>query len=292
MIHGVQALWGKNLTTEDWGFFLVDAKKAFNEINRVGIMWKVRHLWMSVAHVVFNCYCKWSLFVLRNRNRKSSFLHSKEGVTQGCPLAMITSRIVVLPLIKNIKWEIPNITHTWYGDNTGASGTFTIIETYFNFLTCQGPGRGYYPKPSKSVLFVHPVNLETGKEFGARQVFKVCTGALYPGSYIRDGESKSDWLRERTLTCEKNINKISETEGGYPQESYAAVVSAIQSEWIFLQHVTWDTGYVFTGSGKKIQETFLPRLFFRNTKTLSPFVGSISAMPAKKSGLGLLNPVT
>ena len=41
-----------------------------------------------------------------------------------------------------------------------------------------------------------------------------------------------------------------------------------------------------------IQETFLPCIFFGNTKTLSPIVGALSTMPVKKAGLGLLNPVT
>ena len=41
-----------------------------------------------------------------------------------------------------------------------------------------------------------------------------------------------------------------------------------------------------------IQETFLPRLFFGNTKTLSPIVGTLSTMTFKKSGMGILNPVT
>ena len=41
-----------------------------------------------------------------------------------------------------------------------------------------------------------------------------------------------------------------------------------------------------------IWETFLPRLFFRNTKTLSPIVGALSTTPIKKAGLGLLNLVT
>ena len=40
-----------------------------------------------------------------------------------------------------------------------------------------------------------------------------------------------------------------------------------------------------------IQETFLPRLFFRKTKTLSPIVGALSTMTVIKSGMGLLNPV-
>ena len=32
-VHGIQAIWDKNLTTEDWGYVLVDTKKLFNEIN-------------------------------------------------------------------------------------------------------------------------------------------------------------------------------------------------------------------------------------------------------------------
>ena len=60
----------------------------------------------------------------------------------------------------------------------------------------------------------------------------------------------------------------------------------------FIQRVTWDTGDSFAGLEKIIYETFLPRLFFRNTKSLSPVLGDLSTIPVKKSGLGLLNPVT
>ena len=40
-----------------------------------------------------------------------------------------------------------------------------------------------------------------------------------------------------------------------------------------------------------ICETFLPRIFFGKTKTLSPFTGAIITISVRKSGLGLLNPV-
>ena len=66
------------------------------------------------------------------------------------------------------------------------------------------------------------------KVFRRRHGFPVCTGARYLGGYIREDEPKSDWLRERTLTWEKNISTISETAGKYIHKSYAEVVSAIQ----------------------------------------------------------------
>ena len=83
------------------------------------------------------------MFVLRNRNGTASILHSREGMTHGDPLAMIAYRITILPLIKNIRWEIPDVTQPWYTDYAGYLGTFARLETYFDLLTRQGPGRGY-----------------------------------------------------------------------------------------------------------------------------------------------------
>ena len=114
-------------------------------------------------------------------------------------------------------------------------------------MTRQGPGWGYHPEPTKSVLIVRPENIEAEKVFGQRHRFRVCTGTRYLGGYIGDDESKRNWLRERTLTWKKNINIISKTEGKYPHESYVAVVRVIQSGCIFLQCATWDTGDSFSG---------------------------------------------
>ena len=85
---------------------------------------------------------------------------------------------------------------------------------------------------------------------------------------------------------------IIETTSKYPQDSYAVVGCAIQSEWIFLQHVTWDTGDVFTGVEKMIREIFLLRIFVGKKNSLSPIVGALIKMPVKKDVLGPLNPVT
>ena len=79
------------------------------------------------------------------------------------------------------------------------------------------------------------------------------------------------------------IFMISKIAGKYPNESYAAVACVIQSEGIFIQRVTWDTGDAFAGVEKMLWETFLPHLFFGKTKYLSPIVGALSTMPFKKS---------
>ena len=87
-------------------------------------------------------------------------------MTQRGPLTTIAYGIGILPLIKNLKREIPDVTHTWYADYAGALGTFARLDTYFYSLTRQGPGREYHPDPTKSVLIVRPENIEAGKVSG------------------------------------------------------------------------------------------------------------------------------
>ena len=61
--------------------------------------------------------------VVRNTADGSGhFLHSKEGVTQGDPLVMITYGIGVLPLIRDLRRSNPHVMQPWYADDVGAGG--------------------------------------------------------------------------------------------------------------------------------------------------------------------------
>ena len=120
-------------------------------------------LWPSGDCFVFNCYFHWSSLVFQNSNGTAIFLHSREGITQGDPLAIIAFSISIIPFIKNLKRYIPNFTELWYANNAGELGTFAIIGTYFNSLTRQRSDRGYHTEPSKSVLILHPDNLSPEK---------------------------------------------------------------------------------------------------------------------------------
>ena len=168
---------------------------------------------------------------------------------QGDPLAIIAYGIGIIPLFNYLKREIHGFTQPNYANNARAYDMFARLETYFYSLTCLGPVRDYHRKLTKSVLLILPENIETGKLFGRRHRFRVCMGARYLGGYIGGDKSKHDWLRERTLTWENNINTIRETTGKYTQESYAA----IKSEWIFIQCSTWDIGNTLVGMEKMNQ---------------------------------------
>ena len=93
------------------GIFLVDTNNALNEIDKIGMLWTVRHLWLSRACFVFNWYCNYAFIIFRHGNGTNSFMHNMEGMMQGYPLAMIAYGRGILPLIKNLKREIPGVTH-------------------------------------------------------------------------------------------------------------------------------------------------------------------------------------
>ena len=88
---------------------------------------------------------------------------------QGYLLEIIAHGVSILSLIKNLKWAIPDVTQPWYSYNNVALGAFAILDTYSDLLTEQGPGWGYHPEPSKSVLIVRLDNPEVVKVFGRRQ---------------------------------------------------------------------------------------------------------------------------
>ena len=100
-IYAMRVLWDEHMKEEDWGFLLIDARNAFNEENRTAMLWAVQHECPSGAKFTFNCYRHWAtLVVWYTGDRSGHFLHSKEGVTQGDPLAMIAYGIGFLPLIR------------------------------------------------------------------------------------------------------------------------------------------------------------------------------------------------
>jgi len=42
-IHGMSQLWEESEALDHWGFLLVDAKSAFNELNRNNLLWTIQH---------------------------------------------------------------------------------------------------------------------------------------------------------------------------------------------------------------------------------------------------------
>ena len=67
---------------------------------------EISSLWTYEARFIQNWYCQWLVFVLWNGNGTASFLHSREVVRNGDPLAMFTYCICILLLIKTLNHNL------------------------------------------------------------------------------------------------------------------------------------------------------------------------------------------
>ena len=106
------------------------------------MLWAVRHEWPSGTQFTFNCYRHLATLVVRDIGDGSGhFLHSKKGVTQGDPLAMIAYGIGFLPLIWELREAHPCVTQPWYSDDAGAGGAFIDVQAHFQDLQARGPAR-------------------------------------------------------------------------------------------------------------------------------------------------------
>ena len=125
------------------------------------------------------------------------FLHSKEGVTQGDPLAMIAYGIGVLILIRDLRRAYPRVTQTWYADDVGAGGKFEEIMDHFRDLQLKGPARGYYPEPTKRILVVAERNVARAKEYFRGMGIKVVTGSRYLGGFLGEMDAEASWIKKK-----------------------------------------------------------------------------------------------
>jgi hypothetical protein len=120
-------------------------------------------------------------------------IFSREGVTQGDPLAIVAFGILLLPLIRTLKDEVPNVNQPWYADNLGMGRSFAGIHKYFEKLQEKGPGWGYFPEPSKSILVVQEHNKAAAKiafqdlGFTRIQSFWSSAKPMNPPRYLHTG---------------------------------------------------------------------------------------------------------
>ena len=131
-VHDMHLLWEHNCQEEDWWFLRIDVRNTFNEEKRTAMVWTVRHEWPSDAQFTFNCYRHWDTLVVQDSEDVTGhFLHIKEGVTQGDPLAKIAYGNGVLPLIRELLGAHPHVTQPLYAYDVRAGGTFEQILTPF-----------------------------------------------------------------------------------------------------------------------------------------------------------------
>ena len=269
---------------------LIDAFNGFNELNRKAMLWTVRHRWAAGARFALNCYRHSAILIVRRPGGRCATIDSEEGVTQGDPLAMLLYGVALLPLAESLRKAEPTLLQPWYADDFMMHGRATATARATRILMIEGPPRGYYPEPAKSIVVCVPEDRATAEKILAEFEFKYTDGFRYVGGFMGTAKAQEEWLLPQIDNWVAGIHKLAKVAKRFPQTAYAGMARSLQSEWQYVQRVAPDMGPVFAPVERALCETFLPALL-GDELPVSEATRDQASLSTKFAGLGLPDPV-
>ena len=121
-------------SAEGYGVLMVDAKNAFNSVNRVAGLWNARVYWPRCSRFLFNTYRGFSSLWI---NGSVEPLYSREGITQGDPLSMRFYAIALLSLVRSLRHQ-KQWMKSWYADDSACVGLLENVKLWFEELSEKG----------------------------------------------------------------------------------------------------------------------------------------------------------
>jgi hypothetical protein len=245
------------------------------------MLWTVCHEWAEGSRMAFNSYRHSAILVML----------SKEGVTQGCPLAMLLYGVALIPLARSLREAVPEAPQPWYADNLAIGGQGSSIAKTVKLLRELGPRRGYYPEPSKYFIVCDPQHRECLQVILAEFNFRYEDGNRYLGGFIGSSQSKKAWVDEQVAKWVSGIHDLAKVVKRCPHTAYAGLTRSLSMEWTYLQRVVLDLEDRFHPVEKTLVESFIPALFDEpcddaKMKAMIP----LFALPCRNGGLGIPNP--
>ena len=138
-VHAMKGIFAEEDTE---AMILVDATNAFNQLNRQVTLINCEAICPAMSHVLINTYRSNSwLFV------DGQCMLSKEGTTQGDPLAMAMYAIGTQSLIRRLDGVAKQV---WYADDSAAGSSLERLRRWWDLLKEIGPLYGYFPNSSKT----------------------------------------------------------------------------------------------------------------------------------------------
>ena len=227
LVHAMRSIYEDEETE---AVLLIDAANAFNSVNREAFLKNVNVICPSIATFVQNCYSSPSqMFVIGGVE-----LSSKEGTTQGDPIAMAIYAIAVIPLLLMVL-EITESRASErtraaaFADDFTASGTIAGIKYWWDQLCKIGPKFGYFPEATKSWLIVKPcLKSKAIKSFVNSGVNITTDGKRHLGAALGTNDYKNEYLSDIVDEWIEEIKVLSEIAKSKPQPAYSCFISGFR----------------------------------------------------------------
>ena len=270
---------------DSYGMLIMDARNAFNSINRISLLWNIRILWPRASRFIFNTYRGRSPLILKGCNE---ILQSSEGIVQGDPLSMFMYAVATLPLIDELE-DYSSCIQLWYADDSSAFGNITSVLTWFEKLLRTGPRYGYFPEPNKCYLIVKGTMISQAMDIFSNTGVNVVTSCRFLGGCIGDEAGKISYISEKVQEWANYVDLLSSIAKNQPQAAYIALTRSLQHEWIFLQRVIKNCGHLFQMIEDTLSSQFIPNLFGHDCIN---YDRQLYSLPTKMGGLNIRIPTS
>ena len=282
-IHSMRNLFDEQ-AQDGYGLLLMDAVNAFNSMSRLAAIWNTSVLWPRCARFVFNSYRGYAVLYIAGSKQT---LLSKEGVTQGDPLAMLVYGLGILPQTRKLKNPSKH-KQNWYANDSGCFAQLLQLKEWLELLIIEGPKYGYFPEPHKSYLVVHPDFVEEAKEMFKDLKVIVVTGQKFLGGFIGGLSDLTEWMEKKVEIWANSVKKLTEVAKQQPQSACVAFTKSLQCEWTYVQRVISNSGEFFSPLKSVINEYFIPALFGSDVDTTE---SELFCRPVRVGGLCIHDPV-
>ncbi len=125
-----------------YGLLLVDARNAFNELNRYNMLWEVYHRCLPLAKIVFNRYRHHRFCFMRNEMGEDPTVIARARRASRRVLSvyvMLWHRPDAPTIAEWLRRKVPGALQPWYADDLGGIGTATDNATMLQLLKEKGP---------------------------------------------------------------------------------------------------------------------------------------------------------
>ena len=261
----------------------VDATNAFNRLNRQSTLQNIRVLCPSLATALINTY----------RNNAELFIDgesvlSREGTTQGDPLAMGMYALGILPLIRKLDHLAKQV---WFADDTTAGGKLKQLCEWWDEIVSVGPSYGYFANPKKTWLIVKPDHLQSAQEmFRDTGVSITSEGRRHLGAAIGRRSFVEDYMNEKVNNWVGEVTKLASIATTHPQEAYAALTHGLTSKWTYFMRTIPNIANLLQPLEDTIRYRLIPAITGKSA--ISDLERDLFSLPTRLGGLNIPNTTT
>ena len=196
------------------------------------MLFQARIWWAKGSRFAFNCYMHFIQLVMRDPGNAAVIILSMEGCTQGDVLAMILYGITTLPLLEQVREDVPGAFVPMYADDLASGGAARRNASVMQSLILHGSDYGYYPEPEKSwyicLLEDEAEARRVFEEFGLAIQFT--RGQRYVGGFIGGEEERDEWLVPQVEKWAESVRTLARIAVKHPQTAYAGLTFSLQGE--------------------------------------------------------------